>query len=85
MRHVVRNLASGQTHVVTLPDEPEALAPFTQFGKPYTGLAEDGVAACGVRLKFGAVVMQKGTKVRCRPCAHVTGVSEQEVDLYAKA
>lgn len=69
--YVVRRLASERTHVAR---EGEAETYSTKiFGVPYTRI--DGQAACGVKIDDG-VIMQPGTRVRCRACRHITGVEE---------
>ena len=30
------------------------------------------------------IVMATGTKVRCRPCAHITGITEQSPSVHEK-
>lgn len=76
---VVRNIGSGRTHVVVVP--PTSLSEWSSFGAPFTGIALPLVARCGVRLRGQvAVCMQPGTRVVCRACQHISGVTEADED-----
>lgn len=68
MREVVRKFKSSHTHLADIEMATAALA----FGKVYRKPPEDTVALCGVRIRDG-VVMQSGTKVKCRACHHLAG------------
>lgn len=59
---VVRNMTSNRTHLMEVEDVVMA----HQFGATYE-MPVPGEALCGVSIEDG-VVMQAGTKVKCRPC-----------------
>jgi hypothetical protein len=62
-RQVVRNFGSNVTHLVDVNSTTAAVA----FGVPYRKLPTDTRALCGVHIRDG-VVMQAGTRLKCRAC-----------------
>lgn len=69
---VVRRLGSDRTHVARIGQVWRA-----HFVADYWAPVDGTQAACGVRIPEEGVIMRTGTKVRCRACAHLTGVTEQ--------
>lgn len=81
-RRVVRGWAANKTHVVDVP--ASLLVAYEAFGAPFTGITPPLVAQCGTRVSGRvAVCMKAGTPVRCRPCAHATGLAAAPADNEA--
>jgi len=74
-RHVVRRLASNTTHVM----EVKATVTAHSFGSSYPSPAP-GQALCGVHIEAGSVVMKPHTKIGCRACKHLSGLTEEAED-----
>jgi hypothetical protein len=77
---VVRRIGSNKTHVAELSEVRVA-----HFIKPYWAPAYRAIsAACGVEIPTPSVIMATGTKVRCRTCVHLTGITEQSPAIHEK-
>lgn len=76
---VVRRVGSDKTHVARVDGVWRA-----HFIKDYWAPTGGAVAACGVRIQASGVIMATGTKVRCRTCVHLTGVTEQSPAVHER-
>lgn len=63
MREIVRSFKSDNTHLADIESTTAAVA----FGATYRRPPLGTKAICGVRIRDG-VVMQTGTKVKCKTC-----------------
>jgi len=64
MREIVRSFKSEQTHLADVESTHAAVAFGATYRRPPVGTR----ALCGVHIRDG-VVMQEGTKVKCRTCS----------------
>jgi hypothetical protein len=69
----VRNMRSNMTHLTDV----ESTTAGVSFGVVYRKPPTDTKAFCGVAIRDG-VVMQPGTKVKCRACLHVARFYEKK-------
>lgn len=76
---VVRRLKSETTHVTHVGAAWRA-----HLIVDYWAPVINAYAACGVQIPTMAAIMQTGTKVTCRACAHITGVTEQSPAVHEK-
>lgn len=74
---VVRRLNSNVTHVAEVRGVWRA-----HFIKDYWAPTGSLKAACGVQIRATDVIMETGTKARCRACVHATGVTEQSPAVH---
>lgn len=76
---VVRRVGSDKTHVARVGEAWRA-----HFIKDYWAPTGGATAACGVQIQASGVIMATGTKVRCRACVHLTGVTEQSPAVHER-
>lgn len=77
---VVRGFGSEMTHVVTVPRSLLVSSSWPSPSYPFTGIPTPVMAECFTvprSVQPVLVVMNPGTKVRCRQCRRVTGITEQ--------
>lgn len=76
---VLRRIGSEKTHVAEV-----GAVTVDSFIKPYWAPTIGATAACGVDMPLNSVVMATGTKVRCRACVHITGITEQSPVVHER-